>query len=115
MKRAALFAFQGDLTCFVHVMLNALDLHERGWEVKIVIEGQATKLIPDLAKEGNPLHQLYQRAREKGLIEGACKACSLKMGTLEDIRAQGVALLSEMSGHPPMGVYMDRGYVVITF
>jgi len=101
--------------CFVHVLLNALDLHEKGYEVRIVIEGQATKLIPGLAQEGNPLHQLYRRAREKELIEGACRACSMKMGTLEDVRAQGLALLGEMSGHPPMGLYMDRGYQVIVF
>lgn len=28
--------------CFVHVLLNALDMQERGYEVKVILEGSAT-------------------------------------------------------------------------
>ena len=55
MKKVVLFAFNGEPMCFVHVLLNALDMKEKGFEVRVVIEGAATKLIPDLAAEGNPL------------------------------------------------------------
>ncbi|MCK4604812.1 MAG: hypothetical protein KAU41_09025 [Deltaproteobacteria bacterium] len=51
MKKVALFAFNGELMCFIHVLLNTLDMNERGHEVKIVIEGAATKLVPELAKK----------------------------------------------------------------
>ena len=44
MKKIAIFAFEGNPICFVHVLLNAIDLHERGEEVKIVLEGEAIKL-----------------------------------------------------------------------
>jgi len=87
MKKIALFAFNGDFMCFIHVLLNALDMKERGYDVKIVIEGSATKLIPELAKEGNPMYELYRKARELDLIDGACQACSHKMGTLEAVKA----------------------------
>jgi hypothetical protein len=30
MKKLALFAFNGDSLCFVHVLLNAVDLREKG-------------------------------------------------------------------------------------
>ena len=46
MRKTALFVFNGDPMCFIHVLLNALDMHEKGYEVKTVIEGAATKLIP---------------------------------------------------------------------
>jgi len=115
MKKIALFAFNGDFMCFIHVLLNALDMKERGYDVKIVIEGSATKLIPELAKEGNPMYELYRKARELGIIDGACQACSHKMGTLEAVKAEGVKLLGDMKGHPGIARYREEGFEVITF
>jgi len=115
MKKVALFAFNGELMCFVHVLLNALDMNDRGYEVKIVIEGAATKLVPELAKEDNPMHRLYEKAKGLDLIDGACKACSNKMGALEAAKAQGLRLLDEMNGHPSIARYLEEGFEVITF
>ena len=115
MKKIALFAFNGDPMCFIHVLLNALDMHEKGYEVKTVIEGAATKLIPELEKSENPLHQLWSKAKAAGLIEGACKACSQKMETLEAAKAQNLALLDDMAGHPGMAHYRDAGFEIISF
>jgi hypothetical protein len=115
MKKFALFAFNGDFMCFIHVLLNALDMKERGHEVRIVIEGSATKLIPDLGKEGNPMHALYQKAKDLSLIDGACKACSNKMGVLDAVQQEGFRLLDDMSGHPGMATYQEEGYEIITF
>ena len=115
MKKIALFAFNGDFMCFIHVLLNALDMKERGYDVKIVIEGSATKLIPELAKEGNPMYKLYRKVRELDLIDGACQACSHKMGTLEAVKAEGGRLLGDMKGHPGIARYREEGFDVITF
>jgi hypothetical protein len=115
MKKNALFAFNGDFMCFIHVLLNALELKEKGHEVKIVIEGAATKLIPELKKKDNPLHALYQKAKDSGLFDGVCKACSNKMGTLEAAGAEGFKLLDDMFGHPGMAGYIEKGFEIITF
>jgi len=115
MKKVAIFAFNGELMCFVHVLLNAIDMNDKGHDVKIVIEGSATKLVPELAKEDNPMHRLYQKAKGLGLIDGACKACSNKMGVLEAVKAEGLRLLDEMSGHPSMARYGEEGFEIITF
>jgi hypothetical protein len=48
-KKIVLVAFNGEFMCFVHVLLNALDMKERGYDVKIVIEGAATKIVPELS------------------------------------------------------------------
>jgi len=48
MKKFALFVFNGDPMCFIHVLLNALDMSAKEHEVKIIIEGAATKLITEL-------------------------------------------------------------------
>lgn len=115
MKKVVLFAFNGDPMCFIHVLLNALNMHEKGVEVKIVAEGAATRLIPDLARDDNPLFQLYQKVGNLGLLAGACRACATKMGTAEAAKAQNLALLDDMHGHPGMAGFWEAGFEIITF
>ncbi len=115
MPRYALFVFNGDPMCFIHVLLNALEMHAKGDEAKIILEGASVKLVPELVKSSNPLHTLWQKSLEAGLVEGVCKACSSKLGTLDAAREQGLTLLDEMSGHPALSTYRDRGYEVVTF
>lgn len=115
MKKAALFAFNGDPMCFVHVLLTALDMHQRGDEVKIVIEGSATRLVPDLGKTDHPLNRLYEKVKGLGLVDGACKACSGKTGVMDAVKAQGLKLLEEMNGHPSMARYGEEGFHIVTF
>ena len=115
MKKAALFVFNGDPMCFIHVLLNALDFHAKGYECRIIVEGAATQLIADLENEDHPLHQLWGKTIAAGLVQGVCKACSQKMGTLEAAREKGLVLLDEMNGHPSMARFREEGYDVITF
>lgn len=115
MKKVAHFVFNGDPMCFIHVLLNALDMDKKSYETKIVIEGAATELIPELEKKDHPLNQLWETAMDRGLIEGVCKACSNKMKTIDSVRAQGLPLLEDMLGHPGMARYLEAGYEIITF
>lgn len=115
MNKVLLVAFNGELVCFAHVLLNALDMHSKGFDVKIVIEGTAVKLIPELEKEENPFRALYKQAREINLIEGVCKACSTQMKTVDQVEKAGLVLLGEMKGHPSIGRYVTEGFTVITF
>lgn len=110
-----LYAFNGELMCFVHVLLNGLDMKDKGKKPAIVIEGAAVKLVEELEKESCPFHALYMKAREANIIEGVCKACSAKMDVLETVKASGLPLLDDMSGHPSMAAYIDKGYTIITF
>jgi hypothetical protein len=115
MSRVALFAFNGDPMCFMHVMLNALDMEEKGTTARIILEGASTKLIPELTREGSPLVKLYEKVKSRGLMEGACRACSNKMGTLEAAQKEGLPLLDDMSGHPSMENYRKAGFEIVIF
>lgn len=115
MAQNALFAFNGEMMCFIHVLLNALDMKDRGDDVVVIFEGAATALIPQLAKKENAFHGLYVRAVETGIVAGACKACSAKLGVLDDVIAADIPLLDDMSGHPSMAGFRARGYHIITF
>jgi hypothetical protein len=114
-KKAALFAFNGDPVCFIHVLLNALDLSAKAWQVQIVIEGASTSLVPILARGDGALHKLYKQAKEKNLIGGVCRACAKKNGALDAAKREGLTLLDDMSGHPSMASYMEKGFEIITF
>jgi len=114
-EKFALFAFNGDPMCFIHVLLNALDLSEKEFEVKLVIEGSATKLVAELDRADHPLHALYNKVKERVLLFGVCRACAQKMGSLQAAKAQGLHLLEDMSGHPSMSSFVEQGYRIITF
>jgi len=114
MKKIAVFAFQGELMCFAHALLNVIDLHKTGHEVKLVIEGSATKLIGQLATAGTPFAQQYAEIIQANLLAGICKACATKMGSLEEAQKQGLNLLGEMSGHPAFSTWLAEGYEVIS-
>ena len=115
MKKIAVFAFNGDPMCFAHVLLNTLEMSDRGFNVKLIIEGSATALIPDLAKPGASLGQLYKQVRERQLIDCVCNACAEKTGAIDAAREQGLPLCAELKGHPSMARYLEEGFEIITF
>lgn len=114
-KRVALAAFNGDPMCFAHVLLNALDMKKKGWDVLVIIEGTATRLVEELNDANKPFGELYHAVRDSGLIDCVCKACCAKMGSLAGAEAQELPLCGEMKGHPSLGRYMEAGYEIITF
>ncbi len=114
-KKTVLFAFRGDPICFVHVLLNGIDLYERGREGLIVIEGDAVTLVAKMSQPGHFLSVPYGKAKELGLFAGACRACATKLGAIEAIEKESIPLIGDMSGHPSMGEFMEKGYDVITF
>ncbi len=114
-RKTVLFAFRGDPMCFIHVLLNAIDLHERGREGKIVIEGEAITLVAEMALDSHFLHALYAQAKDLGLIDAVCQACATKLGALEDIKLENLPLVADMKGHPSMGRYLEEGYEILTF
>lgn len=114
MNKTAIFAFKGNPVCFVHVLLNAIDLHKRGSQVKVVLEGEATGLITDLGRTDHPLHSLYKEVKKQGLIDAVCRACAVKMGALEAAKAEGFRIADDMAGHAGMLPYIEQGYAIIT-
>lgn len=113
--KTALFVFNGDPMCFIHVLLNALDLHAAGHEVRVVMEGASVKLVPEIITPGHPQARLFAQVREKGLLDGACKACSVTLGVDKAVAAADVPLIGDMNGHPSMRSYLETGFQVITF
>ena len=115
MKKVVLLAYNGELSCFAHVMLYALDLKAKGHQVEVVLEGAATALITGLAVADSPFAGLYRSLREKGLIACICRACSQKMGTLAEAERQGLNIVGDMQGHPAIEAYIREEYTLLSF
>ncbi len=110
MNRYLFYAMRAEKMCFLHVLMNAIDLAEAGHEVRVVFEGEACKLPPQLDEEKN---KLFLKAGELGLIAGACRVCSVMMKTLE-ANEKLMPLLDDMNGHAGMKPFIAQGYVVIS-
>lgn len=110
-----LIAFNGDLMCFTHVLLNALDMHDKGHTVTIVLEGASVGLLPQLTRPSCPAHGLYQNVKILGMIRAVCRACAVKMNALESAESEGLPIDGQMAGHAPIEPYLARGDQVITF
>lgn len=111
MKKIAFFPFNGDKMCFMHVLINADDMHQKGMDTIIVVEGEAVKLIKVLEEEEN---KLYLKVKEEGLFDSICKACSAQMGVLEYNEKTGIPIKGNANGHPAMHDYLEDGYEIIT-
>jgi hypothetical protein len=115
-KKIVVFAFNGELMCFAHALLNAQEMHEKGYDVKLIIEGSATKLIKMFHEQVDaPFEHLYRKIMELNIIDCVCKACSSKMGVLEAVKKEKLPLCDEMAGHPSISKYMEKGYTILTF
>ena len=113
-NKVAIVAMTGEMACFVHVMLNGLDMVKRGFDVKIIIEGKATGLVKELAGSEKPYAPLYAKLREAGIVDCVCRACAKTMGALDAVGEQGLPVCDEMNGHPSLGRYMEEGFHIIT-
>ena len=113
-KKVAIFAFNGEPMCFVHALLNTLDMKEKEYDVKLIIEGSATRLVKVLMDPHEPFAELYEKVKQAGLIECVCQACAAKMNSLKESEEQHLPLCREMSGHPSMAKYLEQGYQIVT-
>ncbi len=114
MKKIAFFGFTGELMCFAHILFNAEQMLSEGYEVKIIIEGRSTSLLPALDSESNPFLKIYSRLKENTELISVCQACANKMGTLEYAKQHGYTLESSLYGHPSILDYQNKGYEIIT-
>ena len=115
MEKIAIFAFNGEPMCFGHALLNVLDMDSKGYDIKLIIEGSATKQVRELLDTSKPFANLYGEIKKKGIIDCVCKACSNQTGSLESAQEQGLPICGEMSGHPSISRYRENGYDVIVF
>ncbi|MEA5014851.1 MAG: hypothetical protein VB099_09850 [Candidatus Limiplasma sp.] len=111
MSKVLFYAMTGEKVCLLHVLMNAVDLFQKGDEVRIIFEGKFVIWPVQLQEEKNPL---YSKALEGGLIAGVCLTCAKQFEVQEKIEALGLPLIGDMFGHAAMSPYVARGYQVVS-
>ena len=125
MQRKILFiVFAEDVCRQLHAFMYANDLHSKGYQTKVIVEGMATRLLSDLDKAPTRLQKAVADAKASGLIAGACLQASSGCGSPEDhnkdhnivdaIQAQGIGFLSDLDNHAGIEPFLREGYEVIT-
>ena len=102
-----------------HAFMYALDLEAKGHQVRILLEGEATRCLAE--REGR-FGELFEQALKRGLIAGACQAASRGCCTGDPARnvealakEQGLPLFADMQGHASIAAFVEEGYEVVTF
>lgn len=111
MKKYLFYGMTGEKMCFLHILMNALNLTAAGMESRIIFEGASVQLVGVLEEEANPF---YLKAKEAGLIAGVCLACSKVLGVYETNLASGLPMLADMNGHAGMKPLAEEGYEIIS-
>lgn len=114
-REVVVLAFQGKKSCFLHALLNVVDISKENMGVTLVMEGESLALLKEITLPSDPLHELYTRVKEGGLIGAVCLGCSRMFGVLELARREGLSINGQMDNHVPLAPYLKRGAQIITF
>ena len=119
-RKLLLVLFADDACRQNHALMYALDLHEKGYGVRLILEGAATKLVSAIGDGESRTGALLRQARDAGLVAGACGRASSGCAGEDPARkvadvaeAAGVRLLAELHGHASIEPFVRDGYEVV--
>jgi predicted peroxiredoxin len=79
---------------------HAIELAEAGHEVEIFLDGAATKWPSHLNHNpGNPVKAVFEEAKGRGLVAGACGLCSVNFEAIDAVKAEGIDIYGDESTH----------------
>lgn len=100
-------------TAAFHALLYARDAKAAKVDVRLVFDGAGTGWIDEWSKPENRTHGLYEEVRDSGAMAGVCDFCIGHYGDKAGAAGQGLALLSEVDGHPSIARFVEQGYQII--
>ena len=101
--------------------MYASDLATSGIDVKLIIEGKATKCFNWL-KEQTGFKEIFDKVSKQGLIVGACDRASNGCSSSDKensvaniVTGEGLKLLCDLNGHAGITRYLKDGYIPVIF
>jgi hypothetical protein len=111
MKKILFVVWTDNKGIFTHIMMNVLDLNNKGNEVGVVFESEGCKLVLHYDENKN---DKFEKLKELKLIASVCKACAQGMGALESAEKQNLPIHDEMWGHTPLEKWIAQGYELVS-
>ena len=96
---------------FTHIMMNLLDMNEKGHEVGLVFESEGCKLITEYHENKN---DKFENIKDLKLIASVCKVCAKSMGAFELAEEQGMPIHDDLFGHTPLEKWVSQGYQIVS-
>lgn len=110
MKKQLFVLFNYNKGIFTHILLNVFDLVEKGYEVDIIFESEACKLIPEYESKK---YDKFEKLKEQNLVAAVCEVCSKAMGALESAKRQRLPIDNTLHGHPALESWISEGFSVM--
>jgi hypothetical protein len=110
MRKQLFVLFNYNKGIFTHILLNVLDLAEKGYEVGIIFESEACKFILEFEEKK---YEKYELLKGKNLVFAVCEVCAKSMNALESAQRQGLPINGELFGHPPLRKWIKLDYDVM--
>ena len=82
MRKIAIVSFQGEMSCFVHALLNVWNYHERGYETALIIEGASTRLLSDIPNSPKGELDKTDPTRHCGELDEVCPTRPMAVRTM---------------------------------
>ncbi len=110
MNKQLFVLFNNNKGIFTHILLNVFDLAEKGYEVGVIFESEACKLISEYE---NKKYEKFEQLKEKKLIAAVCEVCARAMGALESAQRQGLPIDGTLHGHPRLESWIKADFQVM--
>eukprot|EP00906_Rhabdomonas_costata_P019365 RCo028302 len=130
-RKLLIVLFDDNVCKVLHALLYCIDLSEKGWDVKLLLEGAATKFVasgdgaPSVKDSCNmggcgnaqeKIRTLLAEVRSKGLLLGSCGTATKGTCTSEQIGSCGVRQLGGMrEGHASIDLFLREGRELVVF
>ena len=110
MKKQLFVLFNYNKGIFTHILLNVFDMVDKGYEVGIVFESEACKLISDYEAKK---YDKFEKLKAQKLVVAVCEVCAKALGALESAQRQGLPIDGTLSGHPTLESWMKTGFHIM--
>ncbi|UCE12937.1 MAG: hypothetical protein JSV04_12185 [Candidatus Heimdallarchaeota archaeon] len=110
MKKQLFVLFHFNKGIFTHILLNIFDLADKGYDVGIIFESEACKLISEFEEQR---YEKFEQLKKRKLVAAVCEVCAQAMGALESAKRQSLPLDGRLFGHPPIEEWIKEEYSVM--
>ncbi len=94
-----------------HLFLNIKDLRSNGYDVRVILEGDATKVPAKMSESSHSLNSLYKAT--KSAITAVCKGCAIATGSLDAAEKEGLPIIGDLDNHVSVVKYLNDGYQLV--
>ncbi len=88
----------GDMGRMANALMAVTEFKQAGDQVKLILDGAATKWVGQLSQPDHKYHNTFQQVRQT--VSGVCSYCANAYGVADQVKAANLPLSDDFQGHP---------------